>query len=48
MEKRRQSIRKNPKMALTPIDMSTPMGALHEALWVSSLKCALASNPARS
>jgi len=45
MEKSNEMRRKNPKTADTPIDVSTPMGALHAALCVSSDMCAEASKP---
>lgn len=43
IEKRRAIRRKKPKKAETPIDISTPSGALHEAFFVSSDKWAEAS-----
>ena len=45
MEKRRDSIRKKPNTPDTPTDISTPRGAFHEALFVSSDKWAEASYP---
>ncbi len=45
MEKRREIRRKKPKMAETPTDISTPRGAFHAALWVSSDRWAEASKP---
>lgn len=38
---------KKPNRALKPTLDTTPMGALHDAFFVSSLKWADASNPAR-
>lgn len=43
IENRRAMIRKKPKTADIPMDISTPIGALHEALCVSSDKWAEAS-----
>jgi hypothetical protein len=45
MENKRQSSRKKPKMADTPIDVNTPIGADQEALRVSSERWADASKP---
>ena len=44
IEKRRDKSRKKPKIAEHPTDIRTPIGAFHEALFVSSDKCAEASS----
>ena len=44
IEKRRDTRTKKPKRAEHPTDIRTPIGAFHEALFVSSDKCADASS----
>ena len=38
MEKRKARMMKKPNMALTPMEVKTPIGALQAAFWVSSDK----------
>ena len=45
MEKSNARIRKKPKSEETPMEVITPIGALHDALRVSSERCAEASKP---